>query len=70
MSKASIKKGKKYRNILVKKELNFLSYNYLVNNINVEKRIRCILFVEKLKNLPKFSRTIIVNYCIQTQNPR
>lgn len=70
MSKASIKKGKKYRNIFVKNELKLLSYNYLVHNINVEKRNRCLLLAEKLKKAPRFSRTRIVNYCINTGKPR
>lgn len=70
MSKASILKGKKYRQIYVKNEIKLLSYNYLVNNINVEKRNRCVLLAEKLKKAPKFSRTRLVNYCIKTGNPR
>ena len=70
MSKASIKKGKKYRNIFVKNELKLLSYNYLVNNINIKKSNRCILLFEKLKKAPRFSRTSIVNYCIITGKPR
>ncbi len=70
MSKASIKKGKKYRNIFVKNELKLLSYNYLVNNINVKKRNRCILLAEKLQKAPRFSRTSLVNYCIKTGTSR
>ena len=70
MSKASILKGKKYRKIFVKNEIKLLSYNYLVNNINVKKRSRCILLVEKLKKAPRFSKTRLVNYCIKTGNSR
>jgi len=64
VSASVLVKEKKYRKIWVYNELHLLSYNYLINSGLVKKNLRCLLLVEKLKKLPRFSRTRLVNYCI------
>jgi len=70
MSLCHLKREKYYRKIWIKNEIKLLSYNYLINNSLVNNKIRAVLFVDKLKKAPKFSRTRLVNFCILSGNPR
>ena len=68
MYRTKIKKNKKYSNIWQKYEIKQLSYKYLLFNKKVKKEIKRILSYYCIKNLPKYFKTHIINYCILSNN--
>lgn len=70
MSLAIIKRGKLFRYLFKKNELKNLGYKYIIDNMKVKNKIRCLLFLEKIKKVRNSSRTKIVNFCVLSDNPR
>lgn len=70
MEKIKIRKDKVLRKFFYKKEIDLLSYKYLINNKLLKKNIRCLLLTERVVKWPWLYKTKIVNYCIVTKKPR
>jgi ribosomal protein S14 len=70
VNKTKIKKNKEYSKLWQKHELKWLSYKYLLFNKSVKKNIRQLLNYYIVKNMPKYFKSKLVNYCIISENPR
>lgn len=70
MYRTKIKKNKLYSELWRKKEIKWLSYKYLIYNVQVKKSLKRILNYYSLKKMPKYFKTRIINYCIMSENPR
>lgn len=70
MYRTKIKKNKLYSLMWCKKELKQISYKYLIFNKQVKKELKRVLNYFSIKNMPKYFKTRIRNYCIISENPR
>jgi ribosomal protein S14 len=66
-----INRDKVIRQRAFKAEFMVRSYKYLLNNKQVDRNKRFLLsFIFVTKNISKYFRTKVRNYCVITKNPR
>jgi len=70
MYRTKIKKNKKYSKLWCKSEIKSISYKYILHNKIVKKEIKYLLSYFSVKNMPKYFKTRVTNYCIISDNPR